>query len=80
MEWIDGSFSSDTGAPVNRTGALGWALIAFSAVYAGAMVVRYCVRMSRRPEARWFGGAIPIVFHLVLASYLYALGSFHVGS
>ena len=80
MAWIDTSFSSDTGAPVNRTGALGWALIAFSAVYAGAMVVRYCVRMRRRPDARWFGGTIPMVFHLVLATYVYALGSFHVGS
>ena len=80
MTWIDASFSLATGPPVNRTEALGWALIAFSAVYAGAMVVRYCVRMSRRPVARWFSGTIPIVFHLVLATYVYALGSFHVGS
>ena len=28
-----------------------------------AMVVRYAVRMRRRPGERWFGGAIPIVFH-----------------
>jgi len=80
MTWIDVSFSLATGPAVNRTEAFGWALIAFSAVYAGAMVVRYCVRMSRRPEARWFGGTIPMVFHLVLATYVYALGSFHVGS
>jgi hypothetical protein len=44
------------------------------------MLVRYVVRMRRRPEARWFGGTIPMVFHLVLATYLYALGSFHAGS
>ena len=80
LTWIDVSFSLATGPPVNRTETLGWALIAFSAVYAGAMVVRYSVRMSRRPEARWFGGTIPMVFHLVLATYVYALGSFHVGS
>jgi hypothetical protein len=36
--------------------------------------------MRRRPAARWFGGTIPIVFHLVLATYLYALGGFHANS
>lgn len=80
MTWIDASFSASSGPPVERTDVFGWALIAFSAIYAGAMVVRYVVRMQRRPEARWFGGTIPIVLHLVLATYLYALGSFHVGS
>ena len=80
MAWIDVSFSASAGPPVERSEALGWALVAFSVVYAGAMAVRYVVRMRRRPAARWFGGTIPIVFHLVLATYLYALGSFHVGS
>jgi hypothetical protein len=49
----------------------------FSFVYAGAMVVRYVVRMTRRPAQRWFGGTIPIVFHLVLASFVFVFGSFH---
>ena len=80
MTWIDASFSASFGPPVDRAQAFGWALIAFSAIYAGAMVVRYVVRMLRRPAARWFGGTIPIVFHLVLATYVYALGSFHVAS
>ncbi len=80
MTWIDASFSASAGPPIERSEALGWTLIAFSAVYAGAMAVRYVVRMRRRPAARWFGGAIPIVFHLVLATYLFALGSFHVSS
>jgi hypothetical protein len=79
MTWIDASFSADAGPPVDRTEAFGWLLVGFSAVYAGAMAIRYVVRMQRRPEARWFGGTIPIVFHLVLATYLYALGSFHAG-
>jgi len=52
-------------------------VLCFAYVYAAAMLVRYLVRMMRRPEQRWFGGAIPIVFHLVLASYLYVLGSFY---
>jgi len=79
MVWIDASFSASAGPPVDRTEAFGWALVVFSALYAGAMAIRYAVRMRRRPEARWFGGTIPIVFHLVLATYLYGLGSFHVG-
>jgi hypothetical protein len=79
MVWIDVSFSTGEGLPVERSEALGWSVIAFSALYAGAMAARYAVRMSRRPPARWFGGTIPIVFHLVLASYLFALGSFHAG-
>lgn len=77
MTWIDVSFSASSGPLVDRTELLGWALVVFSALYAGAMVTRYIVRMRRRPEARWFGGTIPIVFHLVLATYLYTLGSFH---
>ncbi|HEY3182144.1 MAG TPA: hypothetical protein VGJ77_04855 [Gaiellaceae bacterium] len=44
-------------------------------VYAGVMVVRYALRMWLRPNARWFGGAIPIVFHVVLAAFLYVLAS-----
>ena len=80
MTWIDASFAASSGPPVDRTQAFGWLLVVFSAVYAGAMVIRYAVRMRKRPSARWFGGAIPIVFHLVLATYLFALGSFNVGS
>ena len=79
MVWIDTSFSASAGPPVDRTEVLGWVLVGFSAVYAGAMAVRYVVHMRRQPEARWFGGTIPIVLHLVLATYLYGLGSFHVG-
>jgi hypothetical protein len=79
MVWLDVSFSVAAGPPTERTEALGWVLIAFSALYAGAMATRYAVRMYRRPAARWFGGAVPIVFHIVLASYLFTLGSFHAG-
>jgi len=80
MIWISASFTRDAGLPVDRSRELGLLLVGFSAVYAGSMGVRYAVRMRRRPEARWFGGTIPMIFHLVLATYLYALGSFHVGS
>ncbi|HTF90608.1 MAG TPA: hypothetical protein VK843_19475, partial [Planctomycetota bacterium] len=39
-------------------------------IYFGGMVVRYLLRMQLVPEARWFGGTIPIVFHCVLASFI----------
>jgi hypothetical protein len=42
-------------------------------LYWGAMAVRYALRM-RRPGERWFGGAIPIVFHCVLAGFVVVLG------
>lgn len=56
-----------------------WArfLIAFSAVYAGGMALRYILTMFLRPDMRWFGGTIPIFFHFVLAAFLYTWGKFH---
>jgi hypothetical protein len=66
-----------TGLSHPHGGALGHPLIALALVYGAAMVVRYAVRMTRRRHERWFGGTIPIVFHCVLAAWLYVLGSFH---
>jgi hypothetical protein len=60
-----------------RQPALGMLFIVASAVYAHVMGARYAVRMARRPEARWFGGAIPIVFHMVLAAFLFTWGLYH---
>jgi hypothetical protein len=66
------------GEPVaGRSRPFGRAAVAFSFVYAGAMAIRYAVRMTRRPEQRWFGGSIPIVFHVVLAAFVFVLGVFH---
>ena len=56
---------------------LGETLLWFSYVYASAMALRYALHMNRRPDRRWFGGTIPIVFHWVLASFLFVFGSFH---
>ena len=42
-------------------------------VYACSMVVRYVLTMALLPERRWFGGTIPIWFHLVLAGWLLLL-------
>jgi hypothetical protein len=77
MAWIDVSFSLDDGAPVHPHADLGQGVLWFAYVYAGAMAVRYVVRMFLSAAERWFGGTIPIVFHFVLGAYLYVFGSFH---
>jgi hypothetical protein len=78
MAWINVSFSQNNGISTIESQSTGKFLVAFSAVYMLAMAVRYTIRMYRCPDQRWFGGTIPIVFHIVLASYLYTLGSFYV--
>ena len=55
----------------------GRGVLYFGYVYLVAMIVRYIVRMSLYPEERWFGGAIPIVFHWVLATYVILFGLHH---
>ncbi|MCP4332584.1 MAG: hypothetical protein GY785_07995 [Gammaproteobacteria bacterium] len=80
MLWINLVFGTNTGIAKFRNPDAGIMLIGFSAIYATVMVIRYIVRMNLRPEQRWFGGAIPIVFHFVLASYLLFLGVFYVGA
>jgi hypothetical protein len=77
MLWIDIDFSRGRGFWIDARPTLGEGVLWFSAVYASAMAVRYVMRMSRRPEQRWFGGTIPIVFHWVLAGFLVVFGSYH---
>jgi hypothetical protein len=60
-----------------RTGAI---LLWLSYAYALAMVVRYALTMIRHPELRWLTGTIPIWFHLVLATFLFTLGQYHIRS
>jgi hypothetical protein len=57
--------------------ALGSFLKWFSLAYALAMAVRYGATMWLLPERRWLGGVIPILFHEVLAAYLYVLSRYH---
>lgn len=78
MVWIAASFWAEDGGPATPRQWLGVAVLAFAGVYAAVMIVRYIVRMSRRPTQRWFGGTIPIVFHWVLAAYLVVFGTYHV--
>ena len=53
---------------------LGWFLLIFSILYVAVMVGRYFISRHFHPERRfWPPGSIPIVFHFVLAGYLYVL-------
>ena len=56
---------------------LGRFLMVFGATYLAVMNLRYILRMSLYPQERWFGGAIPIVFHWVLSSYVLIWGWHH---
>ena len=51
-------------------------LIIFSIIYFSSMVVRYIIKMILHPEQRWFGGCIPIVFHEVLATFIFLCGTY----
>jgi hypothetical protein len=72
-------WSGDTLTPPFRPED-GVRVVAVALVYAGGMVVRYAIRMARRPAERWFGGTIPIAFHLVLAAWLFVLGVYLIGT
>lgn len=56
---------------------LGAFLTVFGYTYLAVMIIRYILRMSLYPQERWFGGCIPIVFHLVLASSVLLVARFH---
>lgn len=77
MSVIGADFSRGEGFFVVRREAAGQWLVWYSGLYASAMVVRYFVWMKRRPDQRWLGGTIPIVFHFVLAGFLFVLGRYH---
>jgi hypothetical protein len=65
---IDVGFSRARGVWVAPRSRIGRALRWFSYVYSSAMLVRLVVTRSH---------PIPIVFHWVLAAYLFTLGHFH---
>ena len=80
MIWISTDFSRGTGFWVAPHARLGLAAVWWSYLYAGTMVVRYVVRMARRPDQRWFGGTIPMIFHTVVAAFQWTFGMYHVTS
>ena len=66
-----------TGLFAKRRPRVGPILRWVAIVYFAAMVVRYIFTMAVYPEHRWFGHAIPIVFHWVLAAYLFVWSRYH---
>ena len=52
-------------------------LAVLSWVYFAAIVVRYVLTMTLRPELRWFRRTIPIWLHMVLAVALWAFADYH---
>jgi hypothetical protein len=70
-------FTLASGYWVRPHPALGAVVVVWSYLYAAAMVLRYIRRMARRPDQRWIGGTIPIVFHTVVAAFQWTFGQFH---
>jgi hypothetical protein len=56
----------------------GQILMGLAIAYFSSMVIRYAATMARHPERRWLGGTIPIVFHCLLAAFIFMAGSFRL--
>ena len=78
MFWISIDFSRGAGFWVEPRPRLGLAALVWSYLYFAAMLARYVIRMVRRPDQRWLGGTIPIIFHSVVAAFQWTLGTYHV--
>jgi len=70
-------FSRGSGWFVTTRRFFGRGVLYFGYIYFAGMIVRYVLQMILRPETRWFGGTIPIVFHLVLAGFVILFGLWH---
>lgn len=70
-------FSRGKGLFVMPRKGLGKGLLIIGSLYFWTMVIRYFLLMALHPEARWFGGTIPIFLHLVLSMFLLIVGYFH---
>jgi hypothetical protein len=74
---ISADFSRGSGLFVEPHPYAGAFVVWFSWAYASGMVFRYINRMTRRPDQRWLGGTIPIVFHTLVAAFLWTFGRYH---
>lgn len=79
MAWISFDFSRGAGFWIQPHPGLALVVLWWSYVYFGAMVVRYVVRMTGRPDQRWLGGTIPIIFHCVVAIFQWVFAAYHRG-
>jgi hypothetical protein len=77
MIWISADFSRGAGFWVEPRPRLGLAALVWSYLYFAAMVARYIIRMVRRPDQRWLGGTIPVIFHMIVAAFQWTFGTFH---
>ena len=77
MIWISADFSRGAGFWVEPRPRLGSVVIIWSYLYFAAMIARYVIRMVRRPDQRWLGGTIPIIFHSVVAAFQWTFGNHH---
>jgi hypothetical protein len=77
MVWICVDFTRSAGMFVQPYPGRARYLLWVSYVYFGGMVVRYVIWMTRRPDQRWFGGTIPIIFHSVVAAFIFTFGTYH---
>ena len=75
MTWIALDFTRGMGAFVTPRPGLGAALVWISYVYAAGMIVRFVIWLRKTPAERraW----IPIIFHIVLAAFLWVFASWH---
>jgi len=70
-------FSSGAGYFVEPESWLGTPLWVAGWIYALGTVVRYAVWMAIKPEERWTGDLIPVMFHIVLASFVLIVADHH---
>lgn len=80
MVWISADFSRGGGFWIEPRPRLGLAALVWSYLYLAAMIARYAIRMLRRPDQRWAGGTIPIIFHCVVAAFQWTFGTYHATS
>jgi len=77
MVWISVDFSRGAGFWITPRPRLGLAALVWSYLYFAAMMARYVIRMVRRPDQRWLGGTIPIIFHSIVAAFQWTFGRYH---
>jgi hypothetical protein len=78
MTWVSIDYTRGSGVFFQPHPRWAGFWLGFSYLYLGGMVARYIVRMRRRPDQRWFGGTIPIIFHSLMAAFLWIAAWFHV--
>ena len=79
MTWIAVDFVRGYGRFVDpRWPNAGTIFMWIGRLYFTGMVARYVIWMWRRPDQRWLVGTIPIIFHSVVAAFVYAFGRYHV--